>query len=75
MFVWGKRKDANVSVQQAMGPVEQGNEDVEQEQSYQTDCAWCLAEVGADPGSGSHGICAYHSEQMMLLYQERKARR
>lgn len=43
---------------------------------FDCECAWCLRESGAvtseDYGSGSHGICTYHSEQEYNKYLARK---
>jgi len=36
------------------------------------ECAWCLAEQGIKPQSGSHGICHMHAQQ--LVEQSRKRR-
>lgn len=39
-----------------------------------TVCAWCLAEQGIAPDpADSHGICAFHSAQVLQAYRERKA--
>jgi hypothetical protein len=35
-------------------------------------CAWCLVEQGRPLGTGSHGICLAHADQVR---QQRKARR
>jgi hypothetical protein len=39
------------------------------------ECAWCLAEQGVVPTSGSHGICAWHAQQVLAAARERRARR
>jgi hypothetical protein len=36
-------------------------------------CAWCLCEQGIDLGSGSHGICALHADQMRRQLRSRRA--
>jgi hypothetical protein len=42
------------------------------EKSFPLSCAWCLVEQSLPLGSGSHGICSAHAEQ---LRQQAKARR
>jgi hypothetical protein len=39
------------------------------------DCAWCLAEQGIVSQSGSHGICAYHAQQVYQSYRGRRGHR
>lgn len=41
----------------------------------QLDCAWCLREKCIDPGSGSHGICQAHADQMRAQRKASKAAR
>ncbi|GCE18640.1 hypothetical protein [Dictyobacter kobayashii] len=42
---------------------------------WTTDCAWCLQEQGIEPSSGSHGVCAYHRDQLWQSYQVRRSSR
>ena len=48
-------------------PIPQLNEERE--------CAWCLAERGVAPGTGSHGICPFHAAQIIEQSQKRRAER
>lgn len=38
-------------------------------------CAWCLAEQGIVPTSGSHGICPLHAQQVLEAARERRKHR
>jgi hypothetical protein len=38
------------------------------------ECAWCLAEQGIVPMSGSHGICAVHAQQLRESAAARRRR-
>jgi hypothetical protein len=49
--------------------------EVVEEEEVELECAWCLAEQGIVPTSGSHGICAFHSQQMFVQMEERRVRR
>jgi hypothetical protein len=49
-------------------------EEVEAVGGWDTQCAWCLQEQGIDPGSGSHGICDYHSAQVYQAYRASRRR-
>ena len=35
------------------------------ESAWLIQCAWCLQEQGLPLGSGSHGICQFHRDQLM----------
>ena len=39
------------------------------------ECAWCLAERGVAPGTGSHGICPFHAAQIIEQSRKRRAER
>ena len=78
MFGLGKRKEPVELVE----VLQQGEEvreemwgvDRSQDMAWETVCAWCLAEQGMIPDSAnSHGICVYHSAQVLQAYYERKA--
>ena len=42
------------------------------DETEERECAWCLAERGVAPGTGSHGICPFHAAQ--IIEQSRKRR-
>jgi len=44
-------------------------------ESNEEECAWCLAEQGMTPQSGSHGICQKHARQIEEQSQQRRDRR
>ena len=80
VFGWGKREELVEQVEEALPQDETSmeevwNVDMSQVVVWETVCAWCLAEQGIafDPAD-SHGICAYHSAQVLQSYHERKAR-
>ena len=78
MFGLGKRKEPvelEEVLQQDEGMMEDAwNVDVSQDMVWEAMCAWCLAEQGIIPHpADSHGICAYHSAQVLQSYRERKA--
>lgn len=78
MFGWGKQQELVELVE--VLPQEEGtmedmwDVDMSQEVVWVTVCAWCLAEQGIafDPAD-SHGICEYHSAQVLQSYCEGKA--
>jgi hypothetical protein len=83
-FGWGKQQDVRevveivevLSCDEGMIVDGWGVEDVEMSPGVMgvTVCAWCLAEQGIAPDPGdSHGICAFHSAQVLQAYRERKA--
>lgn len=39
----------------------------------QINCAWCLVEQGQPLGTGSHGICNTHAEQIIQQSRARRA--
>jgi hypothetical protein len=41
------------------------------ESAWLIQCAWCLQEQGLPLGSGSHGICPFHRDQLM---QDRRSK-
>ncbi len=47
----------------------------DEEEETECECAWCLAEQEIVPTSGSHGICFFHSQQMVAQMEERRAQR
>jgi hypothetical protein len=44
------------------------------EETYDTQCAWCLQEQGRPMGNGSHGICSYHASLMIQAASNRRQR-
>jgi hypothetical protein len=41
--------------------------------AWQIQCAWCLQELGLPLGSGSHGICQFHRNQLMVDRRSKQA--
>jgi hypothetical protein len=41
------------------------------DETYDTQCAWCLQEQGLPMGDGSHGICADHANEMIQSARRR----
>jgi hypothetical protein len=80
-FGWGQHKDVEevvevLSLDEGMMVQGWNVEDVAMSLGVMsvTVCAWCLAEQGIAPDSAdSHGICAFHSAQVLQVYRERKA--
>ena len=54
---------------------DEGREGMEGMGTLVIECAWCLAEQGMTPVSGSHGICALHAQQVREAAYERRRRR
>lgn len=82
MFGWGKREKPVESVEVFQVDEEEGTmEEVwgvdmsQVEGSWETVCAWCLAEQGRTPDpADSHGICEYHRTNVLQAYHERDSR-
>lgn len=80
-FGWGQQQPVEEVVEGLSGDEGMivGVWDVEDVARHQgvmsvTVCAWCLAEQGIAPDpADSHGICAFHSAQVLQAYRERKA--
>lgn len=39
------------------------------------ECAWCLADRGITPETGTHGICQFHAAQIVEQSRKRRAER
>lgn len=50
------------------------DEAVEDVTQMSVECAWCLAEQGIVPTSGSHGICPFHAQQVLEAARARRKR-
>jgi hypothetical protein len=43
------------------------------ESAWLIQCAWCLQEQGLPLGSGSHGICQFHRNQLIQDHRSKHA--
>jgi hypothetical protein len=68
MFGFGRKKEEESTVATS----EEGEQSSEEAATTTGNCAW-----GGEPGNefGSHGICAYHAEQMGVKSQWKKLQR
>ncbi len=67
--MFGKKRQPEPETIPTIAPVEP------EEEESSLDCAWCLAEQGIKPSSGSHGICSTHYAQVLAQAEQRQQRR